>query len=81
MDEQEKKPGGALFRICLYTLAICYALYMLYGVVSRYLAGGQGAPSLATVIVGVIVLLGGSVLLGIAAGRIYRADRENKKNK
>ena len=81
MDEQEKRPGNPVFRICLYTLAICYALYMLYGIVSRYLAGGEGAPSLVTVIIGVIVLLGGSVLLGIATWRVYRSDRENKKKK
>lgn len=70
-----KNPMGL---VCLHTVAIGYALYMFYSLLRRYLAGGPEAPNLATMIVGGIILLGGSVAVGWLTWRLYRKYKTNK---
>lgn len=64
-----RNPGGMLG---LQGMVILLVLYLYYQVVKNYLAGGPDAPSLATVVVGGIVLIGGCIGVGCMAFRIYR---------
>lgn len=64
-----RNPGGMLG---LQGMVILLVLYLYYQVVKNYLAGGPDAPSLATVIIGGVVLIGGCVGVGYMAIRIYR---------
>ena len=72
----EKNPKRPVMLVCLHTLAICYALYMFYSILSGYLQGGEAAPNLPTVIIGGIVLLGGSLLLGFFTWKIWKKSKE-----
>ncbi len=68
-----KNPSAMLF---LHGIVILVVLYMLWQVVSAYLQGGEGAPSLAVVIIGSLLLLGGCVFVGIMALRLYKQSKE-----
>ena len=65
--------------LVLYGTVIAVVIYWFYQVVCNYLAGGPDAPNLATVIVGGIVMLGGSVYVGITAVRIYLQEKRRAK--
>ena len=65
--------------LVLYGAVIAVVIYWFYQVVCNYLAGGPDAPNLATVIVGGIVMLGGSVYVGITAVRIYLQEKRRAK--
>lgn len=73
MDEQNKQPETrtdfrktndanrvVLFRV----LAIGVVLYWLFGIVKAYVQGGPEAPSLALLIVAIVVMGGGAALVG-----------------
>ncbi len=60
----------------LHGIVILVVLYMLWQVVSAYLEGGEGAPSLAVVIIGSLLLLGGCIFVGIMALRLYKQSKQ-----
>lgn len=68
-----KNPTAMLFMCGIVILAV---LYMLWQVVSAYLQGGEGAPSLAVVIIGAILLVGGCIFIGFLAFRLYKQSKE-----
>ena len=54
-------------------------LYMAWQLVRSYRAGGAEAPSLTTLIVGLVLLVGGCVVVGWLAVRLFlQAKREEK---
>ncbi len=71
-----KNPTAMLFMCGIVILAV---LYMLWQVVSAYLQGGEGAPSLAVVIIGAVLLVGGCIFIGFLALRLYKQSKEEAK--
>ncbi len=71
-----KNPTAMLFMCGIVILAV---LYMLWQVVSAYLAGGEGAPSLTVVIVGALLLVGGCIFIGSMAFRLYKQSKEEQE--
>ena len=65
--------------LILYGTVIAVVIYWFYQVVCNYLAGGPDAPNLATVIVGGIVMLGGSAWVGTTAVRIFLQEKRRAK--
>ena len=75
-DTQEKQtprnPSNvATFRL----LAMGYVGYLCYNMIKLYLEGGPEAPSLTTLIVGLVVLGGGVVFLGIVSYREWKRSK------
>ena len=73
--EQSKAPRSpgnlAMFRI----LAIGYVSYLCFNMVKLYLTGSPDAPSLSTLIIGLVVLGGGVIFLAIIS---YQEWKRNK---
>ena len=58
---------------------IAVVLYMAWQLVRSYRAGGAEAPSLTTLIVGLVLLVGGCGVVGWRAVRLFlQAKREEK---
>ena len=68
-----KNPTGMLI---MHGTVIAVVLYMAWQLVRSYRAGGAEAPSLTTLIVGLVLLVGGCVVVGWLAVR--QAKREEK---
>lgn len=75
MDKKRvKNPTGMLV---MHGLVIAVVVYMYAQIVKNYLAGGEGAPSLALLLGSGVVLLAGCGVIGYLALRLYRqAKRE-----
>ena len=71
-----KNPTGMLI---MHGTVIAVVLYMAWQLVRSYRAGGAEAPSLTTLIVGLVLLVGGCVVVGWLAVRPFlQAKREEK---
>lgn len=71
-----KNPTGMLI---MHGTVIAVVLYMAWQLVRSYRAGGAEAPSLTTLIVGLVLLAGGCVVVGWLAVRLFlQAKREEK---
>ena len=71
-----KNPTGMLI---MHGTVIAVVLYMAWQLVRSYRAGGAEAPSLTTLIVGLVLLVGGCVVVGWLAVRLFlQAKREEK---
>ena len=71
-----KIPTGMLI---MHGTVIAVVLYMAWQLVRSYRAGGAEAPSLTTLIVGLVLLVGGCVVVGWLAVRLFlQAKREEK---
>ena len=83
MSEQENKERPKVKNpaamVCLHIIVIGYAVYMFYTILRDYLAGGPKAPNLATVILGGILLLGGSAVVGFFSLRLFRQTKAEKR--
>ena len=77
-----KNPTGMLI---MHGTVIAVVLYMAWQLVRSYRAGGAEAPSLTTLIVGLVLLVGGCVVVGWLAVRLFlqlhaAAAQENLKD-
>lgn len=71
-----KNPTGMLI---MHGTVIAVVLYMAWQLVRSYRAGGAEAPSLTTLIVGLVLLVGGCAVVGWLAVRLFlQAKREEK---
>lgn len=71
-----KNPTGMLI---MHGTVIAVVLYMAWQLVRSYRAGGAEAPSLTTLIVGLVLLVGGCVVVGwLAVWLFLQAKREEK---
>lgn len=71
-----KNPTGMLI---MHGTVIAVVLYMAWQLVRSYRAGGAEAPSLTTLIVGLVLLVGGCVVVGWLSVRLFlQAKREEK---
>lgn len=71
-----KNPTGMLI---MHGTVIAVVLYMAWQLVRSYRAGGAEAPSLTTLIVGLVLLVGGCVVVSWLAVRLFlQAKREEK---
>ena len=61
----------AMFRV----LAIGYVSYLCFNMVKLYLAGGPDAPSLTTLILGLVVLGGGVIFLALVSYREWKRSK------
>ena len=78
--EKEERPVNVTTMVAVRLLAVGYCLYCLWQIVRMYIAGGEGAPSIWLLLLGIVVLGGGSVFVAIAtvrsAIRMRAAERE-----
>lgn len=78
MNQQKPKVRNPIAMVTLHIVVICYAVYLFYTVLRDYLAGGENAPTLTTLIVGAVLLLGGAVLVGVMSYRLYQQTKQEK---
>lgn len=64
-QEREERPVNFNNVMMIRVLAVGYILYMLYDTITMYIQGGEDAPSLAVLLVCILVLGGGSVGIGL----------------
>ena len=85
MDEQKKpqetrtdfrKTNDASRAATFRLVAIAVVLYWLFGIVKAYFEGGPEAPSLALLIVAVVVMGGGAALVGWLTWKNWKKARE-----
>jgi len=71
-DQPPRNPSNTVaFRL----LAVGYIAYLAVNIVKLYLEGGPEAPSLAAMILGVVLLGGGAVFLAVLAYREYKTGK------
>ena len=75
-EKKEPQPRNMQTTLMIRLLAIGYVLYMLYKIVTAYVAGGEDAPALWLLILSIVVLGGGSVGVGILTWKDYKAHKE-----
>ena len=71
-----KNPTGMLI---MHGTVIAVVLYMAWQLVRSYRAGGAEAPSLTTLIVGLVLLVGGCVVVGWLAVRLSCRQSARKR--
>lgn len=78
MSKQKPKVRNPVGMVTLHIVVICYAVYLFYTILRDYLAGGENAPTLTTLIIGAVLLLGGAVLVGVMSYRLYQQTKQEK---
>lgn len=66
--------GSRVFILRL--VALAFVLYMLINVIVAYFQGGADAPSIVEVVVGIVVLGGGSIAVGLFSYRTYLKEKK-----
>lgn len=82
MDKQKTnfvRHSDAVRALVFRLLAIGLLLYWLFDLVKGYLAGGEDAPSKTLLIIGIVILGGGSILVGVLSVLAWKLDKENAK--
>ena len=79
MSQEKPKVKNPNAMLGLEGLAIFMVLYMYYQLLRDYFSGMEDGPSLTVVIVGGIILVGGSIFVGIRAIRLYRQTKQREK--
>lgn len=78
--EKEERPINMTTLIMVRLLAVGYCLYCLWQIIQMYIAGGEEAPSIWLLLLGILVLGGGSVFVAIVTVRkvlqMKAAERE-----
>lgn len=57
-------------------LAVGYVAYLCVNMVKLYIEGGPDAPSLTTLLIGLVVLGGGVIFMGILSYREWKRSKE-----
>ena len=66
---KEEKPVNRTTLVAVRLLAVGYCLYCLWQIIRMYMEGGEGAPSIWLLLLGIAVLGGGSVFVAISTIR------------
>ena len=78
--DKEERPINMTTLIMVRLLAVGYCLYCLWQIIQMYIAGGEEAPSIWLLLLGILVLGGGSVFVAIVTVRkvlqMKAAERE-----
>lgn len=69
-DRKEKREFHPRSHAAIYVVGIIYLVYQLVNLLRAYQAGGPDSPSGLLLAGGILVLGGGSVLLGVLAWRM-----------
>ena len=81
MDEKRvdfRKLNDAKRALTFRLLAIGVVLYwLIFDIVRPYLAGGPEAPNLTTLIIAIVIMGGGSALLGFVTWKAWKLAKEN----
>ncbi len=80
MEQKRPKVKNPTAMVTIHIVVICYVAYLFVNLLRGYLAGGEGAPNLGTVIIGGVVLLGGATYVGITSYKLYRQCKDQKDN-
>ncbi len=79
MNKETPKVRNPLGMLVMTAIVIACVGYLFWQVLSAYQAGGEGAPSLAVVILGGLLMAAGSGYVISCAIRIFIQDRKEKK--
>ena len=64
-EEKEQRPVNPTTLFGIRALAVGYLLYCLWQIIKMYREGGEGAPSIWLLLLGIVVLGGGAVWIAI----------------
>jgi len=80
MDEKRtdfRKLNDAKRALTCRMLGVGLVLYWLFKIVRDYFVGGPDAPDLKLLIIGIVVLGGGSLLVGLISWKAWKLAKEN----
>lgn len=75
-SEEKQTPRNPSNVIMFRLLAVGYVAYLCINMVKLYMEGGPDAPSLTTLIIGLVVLGGGVIFLGIVSYKEWKRSKE-----
>ena len=70
--QEQKRPANPNNMLMIRVLAVGYLMYMLYQMITAYISGSEDAPSLALLIVAIVIFAGGSVWIGVTSWKQYK---------
>ena len=78
MDEQKKPQSAEEMKrtIPFRLIAIAFLLYMLADIVIKYVQGGPDAPNLTMLLIAIVIMGGGSVLVGWLTWRNWKRAKK-----
>ena len=74
--EENTPPRNPNNLIAFRLLAVGYVTYLCVNMVKLYMEGGPDAPSLSTLIIGLVVLGGGVIFMAIVSYREWKRSKE-----
>ena len=77
--DEERPPRNMNTLILVRLLAVGYLCYCYWQIVQAYLEGGEEAPQWWLLLVGFVVLVGGSVWIAIMTFKEWKREQERKR--
>ena len=74
-EEANQPPRNPNNTVMFRLLAVGYVGYLCFNMIQLYLEGGADAPSLTTLIVGIVVLGGGALFLAFLTYREWKVNK------
>jgi len=75
----QKKSSPLDMALMLRLLVAGYLLYLLYKVVSGYVAGGADAPSLLVLLIAIVILGGGAVTIALLSYFAWKKEKASQE--
>ncbi len=79
MNKETPKVKSLVGMAVMTAVIIGCVAYYYWQIISAYIAGGEGAPTLSTLIFGGIILAAGCIYVVSCAVRIYIQERKRRK--
>ncbi len=79
MNKETPKVKSLVAMVVMTAVVIGCVFYYFWQTLDAYLIGGEGAPNLATVVVGGLILAGGTGYMVSCAVRIFLQERKRGK--
>ncbi len=80
MDQDQPKVKSPLGMLVMSGIVIALVAYLYWDTVRQYQAGGPGAPTFSTLVVGGGLLLAGALYVGTSAIRIFLQEKNRKES-
>lgn len=74
--QEQTHPANPNNMVLIRLLAVGYLMYILYQMVTAYIAGSEDAPSLGLLIAAIVIFAGGSVWIAVITYKQWKQMKE-----
>ena len=74
--QEQTRPANPNNMVLIRLLAVGYLMYILYQMVTAYIAGSEDAPSLGLLIAAIVIFAGGSVWIAVITYKQWKQMKE-----